>query len=219
MDRPIATLTGTALGGTNWPGGAYDPETHTAYIFACNACLLPAALVHPPKDVSDMDYVWGVAGQRVQVARGPGENAGADSPLPTRAPAPATPPPPASSGGGGGGGVNFMTVQGLPLLKPPYGTISAIDLDHGDIVWQAAHGDTPDVVRNSPVLKGVDIPKTGQSHNNINVLVTKSLVIAGDGLSYHHAGPSSRGDAARLLQDSGKEAARYGCRRRKAGRQ
>ena len=78
--------------------------------------------------------------------------------------------------------MNFMTVQGLPLLKPPYGTISAIDLDHGDIVWQAPHGDMPDVVRNSPVLKGLDIPKTGQTTYNINVLVTKSLVIAGDGL-------------------------------------
>jgi quinoprotein glucose dehydrogenase len=180
LDGPIATLTGTALGGTNWPGGAYDPETHTAYLFACNACLLPAALVHPPKDISDMDYVWGVAGQRVQVARGPGENSGADSPLPARTPATTTPPP--ASGGGGGGGINFLTVDGLPLLKPPYGTISAVDLDHGDIVWQAPHGDTPDVVRNSPLLKGLDIPKTGQTTYNINSLVTKTLVIAGDGL-------------------------------------
>ena len=178
LSGPVATLTGTALGGTNWPGGAYDPETHTVYIFACNACLLPAALVRPPKDVSDMDYVWGIDGQRVQVARGPGENAGADSPLPSRAPAPATPPPASS---GGGGGINFMTVQGLPLLKPPYGTISAIDLDRGEIAWQTPHGDTPDVVRNSPALKGLDIPKTGQITYNINVLVTKSLVIAGDG--------------------------------------
>lgn len=177
-DGPIATLTGTALGGTNWPGSAYDPETHTLYAFACNACLLPAGLVHPPKEISDLDYVWGTAGQRVQVARGPGENAGADSPVPSRAPAPATPPP---SSGGGGGGINFLSVQGLPLLKPPYGIISAINLDKGDIVWQVPHGDTPDVVRNSPVLKGLDIPKTGQMTYNINTLVTKTLVIAGDG--------------------------------------
>ena len=174
---PIATLTGTALGGTNWPGGAYDPETHTAFLFACNACLLPAGLVHPPKEVSDIDYVFGIAGQRVQVARGPGENAGADSPAPARPAAPPTPPP----ASGGGGGVTALTVQGLPLLKPPYGTISAVNLDRGEIVWQAPHGDTPDLVRNSPALKDLNIPKTGQMTYNINVLVTKSLVIAGDG--------------------------------------
>jgi quinoprotein glucose dehydrogenase len=35
---PLATLTlGTASGGTNWPGGSYDPQTHTAYLYACNA--------------------------------------------------------------------------------------------------------------------------------------------------------------------------------------
>ena len=75
-----------------------------------------------------------------------------------------------------------MTVQGLPLIKPPYATISAIDLDRGDIVWQIAHGETPDQIRNNPALKGLDIPRTGQSGYNIGTLVTKSLVIAGDSL-------------------------------------
>jgi quinoprotein glucose dehydrogenase len=72
-------------------------------------------------------------------------------------------------------------VQGLPLIKPPYGTISAINLDRGEIVWQVPHGDTPDVVRNSPALKGLTIPRTGQSGYNVGTLVTKTLVIAGDG--------------------------------------
>ena len=40
-------------------------------------------------------------------------------------------------------------INGLPLIKPPYGTISAINLDRGDIVWQIAHGDTPDNIRNA----------------------------------------------------------------------
>jgi len=35
----------------------------------------------------------------------------------------------------------------LPLLKPPYSTISAIDLDSGEIRWQVPHGDTPDAIR------------------------------------------------------------------------
>jgi quinoprotein glucose dehydrogenase len=66
-------------------------------------------------------------------------------------------------------------------MKPPYGTISAINLDTGDIVWQIAHGETPDALRSSAALRGLNIPRTGQSGYNIGTLVTKSLVIAGDG--------------------------------------
>jgi quinoprotein glucose dehydrogenase len=192
---PLATLTlGTASGGTNWPGGSYDPETHIVYAYACNACVTPIGLVRPPKELSDMDFVAGTAGQEVRMRTGPGENAGADSLLARggggggrgagrgrgAAAAPADGAPArAGAGGGGGGG---MTVQGLPLIKPPYATISAIDLDRGDIVWQIAHGETPDQIRNNPALKGLDIPRTGQSGYNIGTLVTKSLVIAGDSL-------------------------------------
>jgi glucose dehydrogenase len=175
---PLATLTmGTASGGTNWPGGSYDPETHTVYVYACNACVTPIGVVKAPKEISDMNYIMGTAGQPVRIARGPGENAGADSPLEKAPAAAATPAAPAAGRGGGFG----LTIQGLPLIKPPYSTISAINLDRGEIVWQIPHGDTPDVVRNHPALKGMTIPRTGQSGYNIGTLVTKSLVIAGDG--------------------------------------
>jgi quinoprotein glucose dehydrogenase len=73
-----------------------------------------------------------------------------------------------------------LTVQGLPLVKPPYGRISAINLDTGEIVWQVAHGETPDEIRNSPALKGLTIPRTGRP-GVIGVLTTKTLVIAGEG--------------------------------------
>ncbi|PYT19104.1 MAG: quinoprotein glucose dehydrogenase, partial [Acidobacteria bacterium] len=173
IDGPLATLTlGTASGGTNWPGGSYDPETHTVYAFACNACLTPIGLVAPPKEISDMNFVAGTAGQEVRVRSGPGENAGADSPLPPRAPA---------GDRAAGGGFTPLNVRGLPLIKPPYGTISAINLDRGEITWQTPHGDTPDAIRNSPVLKGLNIPRTGQSGYNVGTLITKTLVIAGDG--------------------------------------
>jgi quinoprotein glucose dehydrogenase len=72
-----------------------------------------------------------------------------------------------------------LTVHGLPIAKPPYGSISAISLDKGEILWQIAHGDTPDAVRNNPLLKGINIPRTGQA-GIIGTLVTKSLVVAGD---------------------------------------
>ena len=79
-----------------------------------------------------------------------------------------------------------LTVQGLPLVKPPYGRISAINLDTGEIVWQVAHGETPDEIRNNPVLKGLNIPRTGRP-GIIGVLTTKTLVIAGEGGTFTNA--------------------------------
>lgn len=76
----------------------------------------------------------------------------------------------------GGRGV---TIRGLPLLKPPYGILSAIDLNKGDIAWQIAHGETPDNIRNSPELKGLTIPRTGRP-GIVGPLLTKTLVICGE---------------------------------------
>jgi quinoprotein glucose dehydrogenase len=168
VDGPLGTLTlGTASGGTNWPGGSYDPETHIIYAYACNACVEPIGLVPAPRDVSDLKYIAGVDGQEVGIMRGPGENAGADSPMPPRK--------------ASGGGFVRLNVDDLPLIKPPYGTITAISLDQGTIVWQIAHGETPDVVRNYPAFKGMNIARTGQQTYNIGTLITKTLVIAGEG--------------------------------------
>ena len=168
LDGPLGTLSiGTASGGTNWPGGSYDPETHIAYLYACNSCVEPIGLVAAPKEVSDIAYIAGTAGHEVSILRGPGENAGADSPKPSKKRA--------------GSEYVPMNVDGLPLMKPPYGTISAINLDTGEIIWQIAHGETPDIVRNYPALKGLTIPRTGQETYNIGTLITKTLVIAGEG--------------------------------------
>ncbi len=73
-----------------------------------------------------------------------------------------------------------MNVQGLPLVKPPYGRITALDMNRGELVWQIAHGDTPDNIKNHPALKGLNIPRTGRQ-GRIGVLTTKTLVIAGEG--------------------------------------
>src|ERR1700687_1953058 len=137
------------------------------YAFACNACAEPIGLVRAPKTVSDMNYIAGTAGEEVTILRGPGENAGADSPMPPKKKA--------------GSGYVALNVQGLPLIKPPYGTISAINLDKGEIVWQVAHGEIPDVLRNNATLKDLKIPRTGQTGYNVGTLVTKTLVVAGEG--------------------------------------
>ena len=73
-----------------------------------------------------------------------------------------------------------VSVQGLSIFKPPYGTITAINLDRGEIAWQVPHGETPDAVRNNEALKGLTIPRTGQPGFTVGTLVTKTLVIAGD---------------------------------------
>jgi quinoprotein glucose dehydrogenase len=72
-----------------------------------------------------------------------------------------------------------LRVQNLPLIKPPYGRITAIDLSKGEIAWQIAHGETPDEIRNHPLLKGLTIPRTGRP-GYIGTLVTRTLVIAGE---------------------------------------
>ncbi len=153
-EGPLATLAlGPPNGGTNWPGGSYDPETHILYVFSQTEIapfgLLPPSGANPP----DIAYVQGNA------APATGGRGG--------------------RGGGGGGGRGGITVQGMPLVKPPYGRISAIDMNKGEILWQIAHGETPDVVRNSPALKGLTIPRTGRV-GMIGTLVTKSLLIAGE---------------------------------------
>ncbi len=173
---PLAALTiGTLGGGTNWPGASYDPETHTVYAQAANAGVSPLGLVEPPPGFSDIRYLAGVAGREFRVNEGPGFGSGADaqktsptqaklatilgtSPGAGRGGAPAAAGP--GRGGEGGGGT---TVDGLILVKPPYGVLSAVNLDRGELMWQVPHGDTPDNVRNHPALKGMSIPKTGHA--------------------------------------------------------
>jgi quinoprotein glucose dehydrogenase len=79
-----------------------------------------------------------------------------------------------------GGGAAFPTLQGLSILKPPYGRITAYDMNKGTIAWQIANGDTPANVKNNPKLQGLNILKTG-SPRLVGLMVTKTLLFAGDG--------------------------------------
>ena len=72
------------------------------------------------------------------------------------------------------------TVDGLPIVKPPYGRITAIDLTTGEIAWQVANGDTPPAIRDHPLLKGVAVPRTG-SRSRAGLLATRTLLFAGEG--------------------------------------
>ena len=70
--------------------------------------------------------------------------------------------------------------QGLPLFKPPYGRITAIDLNTGATLWTIPNGDTPDWIKNHPALEGVDLPNTGQTGQALSI-VTKSLLMYSEG--------------------------------------
>ena len=199
LGGPYGALTlGTTGGGTNWPGAGYDPETHTFYAQANNSRVVPIGLIEAPEGFSDIKYVMGTAGQPFRVSEGPGFGSAADFPQPQRGVRGAAAPAAAGRGDAGGAagrgaaaaapaapaaaqgdGGPRTTVQGLPLVKPPYGVLSAINLDKGELTWQVPHGDTPDAVRNNAALKGMDIPKTGQG-GSVGLVVTKTLVIVGD---------------------------------------
>lgn len=174
-EGPIAGF--RSSGGMNWPGFSFDPETHIAYVPSFVSLPPVALLPSPGKEFSDIDFVEGFAPTGVHYVSGPGENVGADAPAPAARPA-APAPEGASTTAGVGRGLR-LNPQGLPLLKPPYGRITAIDMDKGEFVWQIAHGETPDYIRNHAALKGLNIPRTGQP-GYVGVLVTKTLVIAAD---------------------------------------
>ncbi len=65
----------------------------------------------------------------------------------------------------------------IPIVKPPYGRITAIDMNRGEHVWMAANGDGP---RNHPLLEGLDAPALGIA-GRAAPLVTKTLLFIGEG--------------------------------------
>lgn len=124
------------VGGADWNGGAFDPETGALYIPTIDAPIVSVVSTPDPK-VSDFRYM-NPLGIRERVVEGP---------------------------------------QGLPLLKPPYGTIVKIDLNKGAIDWKVPNGDGP---RHHPALKGLNLPAMGQP-GRAAPLLTKSLLFIGEG--------------------------------------
>ena len=106
--------------------------------------------------------------------------------------------------GGSGSGVaagegaigGALEVQGLPIVKPPYSRITAIDLDKGALRWQVPFGATPDTIRNHPALKGLALPPLGRPGNNSGTLVTKTLLVAGES----NIGPTPSGQRGAMLR-------------------
>ncbi len=121
------------VGGANWQGGAYDPDT--GIVYATSHELAWNMALEPGGDNSSVAWI---------------------------------------------AGPNANTVDGLPLIRPPWGRITAIDLNSGDELWWIPNADTPANVANHPALQGVDLPRTGSSSIS-GILVTKTLLISGEG--------------------------------------
>ena len=137
-EGPLATLAlGAAGGGTNWPGGSYDPETHILYVFSQSA-IAPLGLVPPPiRRRPTCGYIQGNAASGARTTAGAGGGA-ATTPLPRRVRLP-----------GGrrrrrGRWRRRIDRPGPAARQAAVRPISAIDLDKGEIIWQIAHGETPD---------------------------------------------------------------------------
>jgi quinoprotein glucose dehydrogenase len=183
-NRLASILVGTAGGGVNWPGSGFDPETGTFYAAAANAGLVLGVIAQEYLDVIRPEAqekknhipIWEsnealeerIAEQEM-VARNAGPGAGG-----------------ANRSDTGQAGATMRAnralndgLNGLPIMKPPYGVLSALDMNTGNLKFQVPHGDTPDAVRNNPLLKDRNLGKLGQS-GVVGPVITKTLVIVGD---------------------------------------
>ncbi|HEY7172015.1 MAG TPA: pyrroloquinoline quinone-dependent dehydrogenase [Vicinamibacterales bacterium] len=124
------------VGGADWNGGAFDPETNRLYVPTVYAPVISVVAAGDPK-TTNFSY-WNPLSARDRDIVGP---------------------------------------EGLPLLKPPYGTIVALDLNKGDIAWTVPNGDGP---RNHPLLKSLNLPPLGQP-GRAGPLLTRSLLFVGEG--------------------------------------
>lgn len=122
------------LGGANWEGSAYDPNSSLLFVPSQTRVGL-MQLVHEPES-SDIRYISG------------------NDPEPK--------------------------IFDLPIAKPPWGRITAIDLVTGKHQWSIANGDTPKHIKDNPALDGIDLPRTGKSTRS-GILVTDTLLFAGEG--------------------------------------
>ncbi len=191
-----------AQGSALWQGAAFDPETKMLYVPSVTNISNNA--LQPGADRSDMNFIGGGGGggrgappaARGGPAAGP---AGGTAAGPRGGGAPVDP----EAGGGGGGrgrggpppvlgpgasrGPWGIGPQGLPLIKPPYGRITAYNMNTGDIVWQVANGDTYEWIKTHPALKGLTIPKTGRADEG-GIVVTRTLAFAGQGCGLFRGG-------------------------------
>ena len=97
---------------------------------------------------------------------------------------------------------DFRGPQGLPIFKPPYSQVVAIDMNTGEHLWATPNGDTPERIRNHPALQGVELPNTGGTSRAIT-MPTQTLLLTAEGAggaSVLHALDKMTGERLGTLQ-------------------
>jgi quinoprotein glucose dehydrogenase len=122
-----------SLGGGNWSGAAFDPETGMLYVPSRNAHSITGLREAVPEDSATLRYVQG-----------------------------------------GGRGVRMP--QGLPLWRPPYSRMTAIDMNTGEHVWMVPTGNG-NRIRNNPLLADLDLPPVGGDAGSAGPVLTSTLLI------------------------------------------
>ena len=164
------------IGGAGWGSTSYDPTTHTLYVKATENPALYRIRKGVPNDTIGFEYTVDLTRAALGVTADP-DSGKADH----------TPP------------------DVLPLIKPPYGTLTAIDLDSGKRKWQVPLGDTPGI-RNHPLLRGVTLPPLGVAGAVGGTVTASGLIFATGGgdvlyaldtrsgrVLWQHALPAGRG--------------------------
>jgi quinoprotein glucose dehydrogenase len=201
---------GNLVGGINWPGASFDPETAIFYGQANNSAVTVSSIseaylqvVNPDTQRQGRGPVW----ESENTGRGRGTTArgAAGAARGAAAGARGTATAAAALAGARGRGGLTTGLEGLPIAKPPYGVLTAIDLNTGDLKFRVPHGDTPDTVRAALQRLGINYPeKTGQA-GSVGLMVTKTLVVVGDPLVTTPPG-RSRGAMLRAYdKQTGKE--------------
>jgi len=145
------------IGGAGWGGAAFDPETGVLYVKATNSPHLAKLTEWPPSDTVRARYYFDRSAS-----------------LGIRAPVPAT------------DGTAPDRPRPIPVHKPPYGTLVAIDMHTGEHRWQVTVGDTP-WMREHPLLKGLDLPPLGVSGSPGPIVTGGGLVFLTGGGSVLYA--------------------------------
>ena len=182
-----ATLTlPSHVGGANWQGGAFDPETGMLYVASLTNQATLAVAVGDPKR-TDMSYVG--SGISAGFGRGAGGGTVVTSGYGRTQDA---------SGMGAPQRLSNIGPRGLPLVKPPWGRITAIDLNTGDHAWMIPNGSAPDYVKNHPAMKGIDLSKAGRPSRS-PLIVTRTLLFGADGANFFNAVPGGGGNTFRAI--------------------
>ena len=151
-------------GGVNWGGAAFDPETGILYV----------------RTSEDADTN--------QICQNMGDDPRVDVEYSNNCPYGATLVMFQEAGGPGAAQAEENKLGPIPLIKPPYAHLVAVDLNAGDIAWKTPLGEGSQAIRTHPLLRDVDLPKRLGTPGNPGSLVTKGgLVFVGGGEPYLYA--------------------------------